>query len=802
MFALCCSLVFAQNEVFSCGALVPDESFSRLSSSQQNINYSGSIDPAYLASFLPISFDIYYWVFNRTDGSHEHGPLNETDVLENMERINFLFRPMGICFVLKGFQFINNDAYYDNVNYGQIPYYIPNCFNVYVPNTLTAGNGATNFGSNKLAINAVNFKGRWHIKEGNAQAHELAHDFGLMHPWGAANGTVTTEEHVTRDPQSQNYNALTKADLVADTPAMVSFYNEANLFGVGIGNIINIDNCTYTGTLGDNLGVPFDLTPTDVGNVMAYTWSPCINNFTVGQGIRMREWIANPANINMASMSAKRLETRSVDLYVKDSDEDIGEEPNVINPNTWSSPSIWVRNQYDEFSEHQNPEYDPIQPNYIKVRVGDRGCSTSSGNDQLTVYWSKATTSLSWDYQWIGNSFNNGPLIGNIIGTVTIPPIESYKEIILSIPWTTMPNPNDYNNITPYPWHFCLLSRIVSSDDSMTFPETEMLYSNVTNNNNIAQKNVTIVDIVPNTVGTPIGGVVMVGNIYDEPREYSLEFFPENQEVGKKIFEEAEVSVELDETLMNAWTAGGKIGSDIRLEENNKIIITGLNAKLDNLKLDSKKQGTLNLEFNFLVKEITIKDHFTYHIMQKDKVSGKVIGGETYEIYKHTRNLFHADAGDIKYTDKNVPLILSAEDINEPATYNWYDSDDNLVFEGINFTVSTEATRKYKLEVIALSDGYKDYSEVEVKIKPNSIFSIHPNPTTSHSTFIYKINTGNTAYLSVTPLYTSSGTSQNYILDVNETERVIDFSNYSTGTYLITLIANGSVCDSKYIIKQ
>lgn len=284
LLLLSLNIVTAQENHFACGTLIPDSPQNRLSHIDSPV-YSGSTDPAYLATFPPISFDIYYWIINRTDGSNDYGPLTHQDVLENMERINYLFRPMGICFVLKGYEFINNTSYYENASFSQIPYYIPNCFNVYVPKTLSAGNGATFIGSNKLGINAVNFKGIWHIKEGNAQAHELAHDFGLFHPWGSANNTLITQEHVTRDPLSPNYNALTKADLVADTPAMASFYAEA-INGLGIGDIININDCTYMGTNHDELGVPFQLTPTDVGNVMAYSWAPCINNFTTGRQIQ------------------------------------------------------------------------------------------------------------------------------------------------------------------------------------------------------------------------------------------------------------------------------------------------------------------------------------------------------------------------------------------------------------------------------------------------------------------------------------------------------------------------------------
>lgn len=88
---------------------------------------------------------------------------------------------------------------------------------------------------------------------------------------------------------------------------MVSFYAEAQQKSVSIYDIINPETCEYMGDLTDNLGVPFELTPIDVGNVMAYTYQPCITTgFTVGQGIKIREWIANPNGLYKKSLHAKR----------------------------------------------------------------------------------------------------------------------------------------------------------------------------------------------------------------------------------------------------------------------------------------------------------------------------------------------------------------------------------------------------------------------------------------------------------------------------------------------------------------
>src|SRR5690606_11275459 len=215
----------------------------------------------------------------------------------------------------------------------------------------------------------------------------------------------------------------------------------------------------------------------------------------------------------------------------------------------------WVRHTDDDQLENQNPEYDPNLPNYVYVRVTNRGCSASSGNDILKLYWTKAATAMSWPLHWNGTHFNNDPnqpKRGDFIGQVNIPVIETGEEAIISVEWNNIPNPVDYTTINEQPWHFCLLARIESNDDEMYLEEIISTGTNVRNNNNIAQKNITIVDVNPNS-GERLGGVIAVGNPFNTTKNFSLNLVADNRETGKKIFEEAEVSVILDRNLLTIW---------------------------------------------------------------------------------------------------------------------------------------------------------------------------------------------------------------------------------------------------------
>lgn len=154
-----------------------------------------------------------------------------------------------------------------------------------------------------------------------------------------------------------------------------------------------------------------------------------------------------------------------LDLMVRNSMVDYGYEPdNNTQQVFWNSQDIWVRPNSGEsyIDVHENPEYDPINPNYINVRVTNRSCVTSSGNEELKLNWAKADTGLSWPAPWDGSVTvgNNIPL-GGEVGTLNIPPLEPGQEVVIEFEWM-VPNPEDYIDLNPNPWHFCFLAQIIT----------------------------------------------------------------------------------------------------------------------------------------------------------------------------------------------------------------------------------------------------------------------------------------------------------------------------------------------------
>lgn len=215
----------------------------------------------------------------------------------------------------------------------------------------------------------------------------------------------------------------------------------------------------------------------------------------------------------------------------------------------------------------------------------------------------------------------------------------------------------------------------------------------------------------------------------------------------------------------------------------------------------------LNLTFNkqelqnfFQTKKIYIYEK-AFPESQNDtlKSTGEIMGGETFEIKKKPRNLFNANAGSDREIFKNEEVILTAEDIFEAAEYNWYDENGNLIYTGQNLTVSPEITKKYKLEVIT-EDGFKDYGEVEVKVNPYKLIGLSPNPANSQIQVNYDIENSTSAYIMITGV--TNGVSNNYVLNTNSTQTTISLNNYQSGHYIVTLVCDGQIVDSKNLIKN
>lgn len=514
-------------------------------------------------------------------------------------------------------------------------------------------------------------------------------------------------------------------------------------------------------------------------------------------------------NAYEALLAAQEMATSpgTADLYIKDTPDEFGAEPNVRSQRLYTSKDIWVRKQADGFTNqfHENPEYSAGSQAYVYVKVRNKSCTDyvgTTGANDLKLYWSKASTALSWPSHWDG-SFT-APLMGDKIGDKDINTIESGEYKIYEFVWN-VPNPANYASINNEPWHFCLLARIDGTIDPMTTSEGPILWQNVMNNNNIAWKNLSVLKKAPLTGFTPekgLGAVVAIGNDDNsQAKKIDVELGSAATIYGEHITKNAEVRVHLDNSAFQIWTNGGELSDGLKHEGDGVFLVTSKDAALKNLQFPAKERATLYLGVNFLTDEVrnTNKMNYAYYIEQRESGSSDFIGGEQYAINRETRTLFNADAGSDETINKGASVTLSATSIGEPAIYKWYNAaNDKLKHTGQNYTLSPKKSGTLRLEVIAQSDGYKDYDEVNVTVREHFIVSLAPNPATAAAgnvTVNYVAAGANTAYLHVTNIV--GNVEYAYPINPNATSTVIPISQYTPGNYIVSLYTNNEFKHSK-----
>lgn len=514
-------------------------------------------------------------------------------------------------------------------------------------------------------------------------------------------------------------------------------------------------------------------------------------------------------NAHQAVVEAQNFNSATLDLYMKDRVDDLGYNAGY----TWgqpmdNSPDIWVRNQDDGLTNqiHQTPEYSSSTPVYVYVRVGNKSCVPSSGTEQVALYWSKAATGSSWPANWNGSA----PTTGAPIGSIVIPILQPGEETIIKFTWNIL-NPNTYNN-----WSTCLMTRIIASTDP-TILYSAQLGQEVYYNNNVSMRNLVIVDNNPNIappgviqgVHYPHGTHLYVGNPSNEENDFDFRFeIPENHQ-GSPITDKAEIKVIFDDEGWSIFQNALEANSNVEIIRAKEVLLSSPNVAFDNITFPANKRIPIYIGFSFLSDEILpneIQTEYPYHILQKYSTDDPALGdnwmgGVHFKINRENRDGFDADAGPDKEIYKNEDITIYANQIGEAATYNWYNSEGELIYTGQNLTISPDMTAEYELEVIALSDGVKDYDDVEVIVNNSRLNNISPNPATEQITVEYETENTNSAYLIILGMNNFLA-SNNYILDTNLSQTTINISAYPTGLYTIALVCDGQIVDAQALMVQ
>ena len=175
------------------------------------------------------------------------------------------------------------------------------------------------------------------------------------------------------------------------------------------------------------------------------------------------------------------------DLWCQTAPTDNGVEP-FTGDFFWKAPDIWVRPERDGGLTHENPEFG--QENHVHVRIHNRGAGPAF-NTRVFLYWADPATDIPFS-EWKTDGIS---VAGEHTNVQVIPELASGAELVLPIPFSWEP-PAPGTSLRSDN-HFCLLVRLECDLDPSSVGVGG--FTSVREHNNIALKNVHIVDLTPVT---------------------------------------------------------------------------------------------------------------------------------------------------------------------------------------------------------------------------------------------------------------------------------------------------------------
>ena len=471
---------------------------------------------------------------------------------------------------------------------------------------------------------------------------------------------------------------------------------------------------------------------------------------------------------------------KGYDLYVSDMPNDGGaNDPNLT---VMDSPDLWLRRAADGGTQHQIAGNGL---NYIYVRVHNNGTAPSAhGTDSLRLF--ARVTSLQSSTVWNASTWQQ-------YAVCEVPEIPVGGSVVLKLPVTL--STGLHSTFANYA--FC--ARIDSPFDT-NIPQTNNLLTNVKSNNNIAAKSIIVTRYLINDEGFSVVANFTISQQSNYVSSSNLRLSMSNN--GTNILDEAEVTLIFPEDLMTDWTPSSE---NLKQLTDNTFLVTGETVELLDIP-----ETELSISYNFLTENNTSTEIYKNHVIQYNGSGDdeEIVGVLTIQIDKPERaatDMFIANAGNDTAVLLNTTATLHATQINENATYRWYDKQRNFLYEGVNYSATPSQTSEYILEVTAESDGYRDLDIVKVTVVPGCIRSITPNPVTDNwVTVSYEYATTVTSAQLL--IYNTATTTLvgNYDLSNlgNVSSLDIEVTNYPTGSYTVVLVCDNSVCHSKVLIRQ
>ncbi|HEY0738407.1 MAG TPA: hypothetical protein VGD69_26040, partial [Herpetosiphonaceae bacterium] len=296
------------------------------------------------------------------------------------------------------------------------------------------------------------------------------------------------------------------------------------------------------------------------------------------------------------------------DVWVKDKSVDQGREPDPATAamNMWESPDIWNRTSATS-GPHQNPEFG--QTNYLYANLRNRGHIADTG--RLSFYVANASVSLAWPVDWVE--------IGSVLTTVAPGAV-----VTAMMPWEPAGS-----------GHYCILVRWVSdadpnvSQDPMSYTETVDVNYNTRYNNNIAWRNMNVVDLLANEQQRVR---FVVRSLFRTTMPQRLMIREPREQLQDPFLRHGNITLDLGAELTQRWLqAGGRGGGFQRVGETQFRVTDPNGAWFDGLVLEPDKAFSVDMTLGAITPTDTQRPYLI-QALQYEEGRSEPIGGVTYEV--------------------------------------------------------------------------------------------------------------------------------------------------------------------------
>jgi hypothetical protein len=476
-----------------------------------------------------------------------------------------------------------------------------------------------------------------------------------------------------------------------------------------------------------------------------------------------------------------------VNLYIRDTSSDTGKEP-CVTDNDWNSPDIWVRNEIDGGTEHENPyaTSDHIC-SYIYVNVRNRSRylyhpTTDADKRWLHIYWAQASTGLTKD-AWMGKeSYNTdnptgGHLISFPLDSIEAGGVKKYMGV-----WQ-MPQVNNVTG-TNEDFHYCILARITNYSYDDLNAITDIYYLKPKEDRTIAQKNLSIV----NSQNLSHQTSAYVRNVHNSTHKYSLQVRPHTT-ADAMIFDDAYIYLTMSDSIYSAWQRGGSIATDITKSRllPKRVRFNSSKSELSNIILEKGEFDKVSVRCSF--KSSGQKTKYAIDLVQFDE-EGNIVGGETFYIYPPTTS-----ATSLEISSENVDGNLYKLSSNvDGADYDmeWLDSDEVEIGDAATVVVDPLGEdSNYTLYALS-EDG--ELSSATISLTPNiGINSV--SYLASQERLIVNLKSTEGSNPGTLVLAETQNGLYNNTINLQEGQQSIDIdtSDFPSGIYAVSYVYNGIV---------